>query len=94
MKPLLWESMNITDGRAGLPDSHTTVQRLPTSSVPAPSNTNQPRLTGKPSGKTRGPFSLHDCRLKLAASEMYTFILNLAVFSQAGLKSLGVRDRR
>lgn len=40
-----WESMNITDGRAGQPDSHTTLQRLPTSSVPAQSN-----MIDRPSG--------------------------------------------
>lgn len=50
-----------------------------------PSDTNQPCLIGKPSGETQGLFSLIDCRVKLAASGMCTFLLNPAVFSQAGL---------
>lgn len=50
-----------------------------------PSDTNQPCLIGKPSGETQGLFSLIDCWVKLAASGMCTFLLNPAVFSQAGL---------
>lgn len=53
-----------------------------------PSDTNQPCLIDKPSGETQGLFSLIDCRMKLAVSEMCTFLPNPAVFSQAGL-SLG-----